>query len=146
MMILETMWWFKKRFAKKFAEFSGINFRVRNTPVISFRKTTTRTVMFKDPHQNSDLGNWAARHQQCAPQGSLQQLPLVTGMLECDIACPAERMLTLTILLKSQKQLKAAGRHLHFCISVFHFVRASRTQLQRELRVQFWLSNLCSNQ
>lgn len=100
----------------------------------------------KDPHQSSDLGNWAARHQQCAPQGSLEQLPLVSGMLECDIACPPERTLTLTMLLKSQKQLKVAGRHLHFFISVFRIVRASRTQLQRDLRVQFWLSNLCSNQ
>lgn len=79
------MWSFKKHFGKKCGEFPGMNFRVKNTPVISFREPTTRTVMFKDPHQNSDLGNWVARHQQCAPRGSLEQLPPVTGMLECDI-------------------------------------------------------------
>ena len=135
------MWSFKKRFGKKFGEFPGMNFRVRNTPVISFREPTARTVMFKDPHQNSDLGNWALDTSSVHRGGHWSSCLWSLGCLSVtSIACPAERVLTSTMLLNSQKQLKAAGRHLHFLTSVFRFVRASGTQLQRELRVQFLAS------
>ena len=74
-------------------------------------------------------GKLGARHQQCAPRGSLEQLPLVTGMLECDIhRMPCRKSAHLDNAAKLSEAAQC-GRETpplpYFCVPLCESIRNS---------------------